>query len=302
MAAFRLVVPDGLDRCLDVLKAHAGEATVLAGGTDLSVLVRSGIKSPDLVVWIGKLRELRRSGRDAHCAETAECDTEGAGSRVCFGPGLTHSEIASHSDLGAVQALRKAASSVGSPQVRNAGTAGGNLANASPAADLYPPLLVLEAALEVRSAGRRRTVGIEDFVKGPGRTALGPDELLTGIAFREPGPKTVSDFVKVGLRNAVAISVASAAILASSEGDRFGLVRVACGAVAPLPIRMRRVEALLEGERLTPDLVREVEEAAARECDPITDMRASREYRRHVVGVIVSRLVESAWHDLRGRA
>ncbi|MFZ1947737.1 MAG: FAD binding domain-containing protein, partial [bacterium] len=135
MTAFRLVVPVGLDHCLDVLEAHAGEAAVLAGGTDLSVLVRSGLKAPGLFVWVGKLQDLRRCGREAPC--------------ISFGPGLTHREIASHPDLGAVGALRKAASSVGSPQVRNVGTAGGNLANASPAADLYPPLLVLEAALEV---------------------------------------------------------------------------------------------------------------------------------------------------------
>ncbi|MFZ1946137.1 MAG: xanthine dehydrogenase family protein subunit M, partial [bacterium] len=155
---------------------------------------------------------------------------------------------------------------------------------------------------EVGSTGRRRSVGIEDFIRGPGLTAIRPNELLTGISFREPGRETFSDFVKVGLRNAVAISVANAAILASLKGGRFAEARVACGAVAPRPMRMRRVEALLKGESLTPELLREIERAAAGECDPITDLRASREYRRHVVGVIVSRLVEGAWHNLRGAA
>jgi CO/xanthine dehydrogenase FAD-binding subunit len=108
----------------------------------------------------------------------------------------------------------------------------------------------------------------------------------------------------VGLRNAVAISVASAAISATraAGGDgRFEEVKVACGAVASRPLRMRGVEALLRGQALTPDLVREVEAVAARECDPITDIRASADYRRRVAGVIVSRLVEAAWEGLRRR-
>jgi CO/xanthine dehydrogenase FAD-binding subunit len=288
MGAFDLVVPASLDQCLGFLEAHAEDAAVLAGGTDLGVAVRWGVKAPRAIVWVGRLQELGQFDR--------------SGGRISFGPGFTHREIAGHRDLLSAETLRKAARSVGSPQVRNVATAGGNLANASPAADLYPPLLVLEAAIEVRSARKRSTVSVGDFVKGPGATALGPGELITGVSFQEPGRETFSDFVKIGLRNAVAIWVANAAILASLDRDRFATVRIACGAVAPKPKRMPRVEALLAGSGLTAELLREVEETAAGECDPITDIRASREYRRHVAGVIVARLVETAWHNLRGSA
>ena len=125
-----------------------------------------------------------------------------------------------------------------------------------------------------------------------------PDELISGISFEKPGAGFYTDFAKIGLRNAVAISVASAAIVARAANGGLEDVRLACGAVADRPIRMRRAEALLEGAPPTAELAREAGEAASRECDPITDIRATAEYRRHVVGVIVSRLVEAAWHDL----
>jgi len=292
MAEFDLVAPDSIAGVLEALERFGADATVLAGGTDLAVQFRSGARSPRVVIWLGKVGELRRVFEED--------------GRLTVGSTVTHSELAAHGALQGRPVLARAAASVGSPQVRNAGTAGGNIANASPAADLAPALLVLDAEVRLASAGAERRLPLEDFIRGPGLTAARPNEIITGIAL---GPSSGSgspgaffcDFAKVGLRNAVAISVASAAIAATLDGDRFGAVRIACGAVAPTPIRMRGAEALLRGQALTPELLGEVEAAVARECDPITDVRASADYRRRVAAVTVSRLVEAAWGNLGGR-
>jgi carbon-monoxide dehydrogenase medium subunit len=259
----------------------------MAGGTDLSVLFRAKAKTPAVVVWLGKAESLRGARESNGTME--------------LGPLVTHSELARLPTLAGIASLAKAASGVGSPQIRNVGTVGGNLANASPA-DLYPPLLTLDARLELASVRRNRTVRLEDFATGPGSTALEPNEIITGVVFDKPVGKLHCDFTKIGLRNALAISVASAAVAAWAAGGKFEDVRIACGAVAPRPTRMREVERLLRGEALTPRLLSEVEAAASRACDPITDLRATGAYRRHVLGVIVSRLVEGAWRSLSGQA
>ena len=284
MPEFELIRPESLDHCLRSLRQYSGEAALIAGGTDLHVLMRAKTRQPRMLIAIGGVPELRfvRAGDGG----------------ISFGSALTPAEIAADRTLGRVHALKHAASSIGSPQIRNVGTAGGNLANASPAGDLYPPLLALGARVIVRSVDGERDLDLEDFVRGPGITALRPDELISGISFEKPGAGFYTDFAKIGLRNAVAISVASAAIVARAANGGLEDVRLACGAVADRPIRMRRAEALLEGAPPTAELAREAGEAASRECDPITDIRATAEYRRHVVGVIVSRLVEAAWHDL----
>lgn len=279
-----VVIPENMEHCLETLESHAGDAVPIAGGTDLRVLMRAGAEEPPVLVWLGSLAGLRFIREDS--------------GKISIGPIVTHAEVAHARVLDRIASLRKAAAAVGSPQIRNVGTAGGNLANASPAADLYPPLLTLDAEVVVKSRRGDRTIGLEDFAEGPGATDLGYDEIIAAIRFDAPPEGTYTDFNKLGLRNAVAISVANAAIFARAKGGRFDEVRIACGAVAPKAIRMRAVEDLLRGEDLTAELLREVAAATSGVCDPITDLRASADYRRRVAAVIVSRLVEDAWSNL----
>jgi CO/xanthine dehydrogenase FAD-binding subunit len=286
MFEFDCIRARDLGEALAALARGGAEAAVLAGGTDLHVLMRSGARKPRVVVAIAGIPDLRL------CEET-----DGT---VRLGAALCHAEIARHPLLAEVGALAQAARAVGSPQIRNVGTVGGNVANASPAGDLYPPLLALEGRVGLASAASRREVALDDFVTGPGQTRLAPGEMVTGVAFSTPAGKYYSGFAKIGLRNAVAISVANCAMVATAPAGKFGDVRLACGAVAPRPIRMRKAEALLAGERLTAGLVEEVSRAASAECDPITDIRATAAYRRHVAGVLVARLVRAAWRDLTG--
>ena len=283
---FETILASDLDQCLDYLADHAGEAAVMAGGTDLFVLMRAGLKMPRFVISIGTVPGL------------GEVKVEGE--TVTLGATLTHRDLIGLDALRDVACLTTAAGSIGSPQVRNVGTLGGNVANASPAGDLLPPLLVLDAAVTLRSKRGKRRVKLEDVTTGPGMTTIEPDELLTAVDFRRPRGTYFSAYTKIGLRKALAVSVASVAIVAGSDRDRFGEVRIGCGAVAPRPIRMPEVERLLEGEKPTAELTAEAGLLAARACDPMTDIRATKEYRRHVTGVVVSRLVEKAAAELLG--
>jgi CO/xanthine dehydrogenase FAD-binding subunit len=284
MNEFEAVVAGCLEECLDALAEHGSDAAVLAGGTDLYVLMKTGMKLPRVVVSISGVQELRESAENS--------------GYVSIGGGVTHSEITRLEATAGVDCLRAGAGAVGSPQIRNAGTAGGNMANASPAADLYPPLLVMDAVLELRSRKGSREIRLEDFATGPGMTDLEPDELIASVRFTKPDGAFYSGFAKVGLRNALSVSVANAAMASTARDGRFDRVRIACGAVAPQPLRLKEVEALLSGEAPTAELIRQAAEMTSKLCDPITDIRASRDYRRHVAGVIVSRLIESASREL----
>lgn len=284
MHEFNLVRPGSVGECLDALAEHGGHASLLAGGTDLNVLMETGLKTPSTVIDLGPLGELRFLREED--------------GRHLIGATATHADVASH--FGDLSCLSLGAGSVGSPQIRNTGTVGGNLANASPSGDTYPPLLALDAV--VKLAGRRgeREVALADYATGPGETVMEPDELITEIAFAAPPEGAYTDFVKVGLRNALAISVASAAIVATGDGRAITDIRIACGAVAPRAMRLLEVEELVRGESPSPELVQEAAKSASAFCCPISDIRGTAEYRRHVTGVIVSRLVERAFRRLAG--
>jgi CO/xanthine dehydrogenase FAD-binding subunit len=288
MLRFEIIMPETIDECLDALASCGGEGAILAGGTDLHILMEAGMKQPRTVVSVGKIGELRTLS-----------DT---GGDIQIGAAVTHAELAGSGLLAELECLRIAAASIGSPQIRNMATVGGNIANASPAGDLFPPLLVMDAVVHTRSPGGRREIRLEELPTGPGMTTLLPDEIITHVRFGKPEGRFYSGFMKIGLRNALAISVASAAMFATLRDGGFGEVRIACGAVAPRPIRLRQVESLIEGKRPSKDIVVEAGTLASRECDPVTDLRATRDYRSHVTGVIVSRLVMNARRHLMGES
>jgi len=280
MTELEPLIPENLENCLEMLARHGRDARVVAGGTDLFILVKANMMTPRFVLPIGHIEELRQSSSN--------------GRTLNLGAALTHTEIANLEMLKDIPCLREAAGSVGSPQIRNVGTVGGNLANASPAADLYPPLLALDAHLEILRQGSRRMIGLDEFVRGPGMTALLPEEIIGSIVFSKPEGPFIAKHDKVGLRNALAVSITSTALVARAEDGRFRDIRVACGAVAPTPIRLHRVERLVEGESPSEGLFDEAASIAASECDPITDIRATRQYRCRATGVVVSRLLRQA--------
>ena len=301
MNEFELIRPADLGECLSALSEHGEHAALLAGGTDLHVLMDAGLRRPDYVIDLSRLSELRYLREED--------------GRCLIGAGATHADVQYGFDVtgtcgpgdsggtgmsGGLRCVSVAAGSVGSPQIRNMGTVGGNIANASPSGDIYPPLLALDATLHLKSSGGDRVVPLADFATGPGETVIGPDEIITLVEFARPPDDTYTDFVKVGLRNALAISVASAAIVARGDGSVITDLRIACGAVAPRAIRLHDVESLVVGNRPSRELVAEAGRSASAMCSPISDIRGTAEYRRHVTGTIVRRLVEDALCKLTG--
>lgn len=255
-----------------------GEATLLAGGTDL--MLRAG--------YGRRLVNLRRVS-ELTGIEVGE-------SRVRLGALVTVTEVLESDTLrAAVPLLVDTADRFASPQIRNAATLGGNIANASPAADLVVPLLALDAEAELAAwrddAVTTRRLPLAEVITGPGTTVIGADEILTGVAFDRPPEGHVGGFLKSGPRPALEIAVVSAALTGVLREGALHQARIALGSVAPTPIRAAAAEAVLEGRALTPEVVDAAAQAAAAEAAPIDDVRGSAWYRRHLVRVYVERLL-----------
>jgi len=173
--------------------------------------------------------------------------------------------------------------------VRNRATIVGNVCRASPSADTLPPLIADGAQVTIHGGSGERRVGLEDFFTGPGKTVLKPDELVTEIRVPAPEPRTGKVYIKHGRRKAMELATVGVAV-SLSENE----IRIVLGAVAPTPIRARRAEALLRGKTLNDELIEKAAEAAASESRPISNVRASAEYRREMVGVLTRRALQQA--------
>jgi CO/xanthine dehydrogenase FAD-binding subunit len=257
-----VVTPRSLEEALDV-KAELPDARFVQGGTDVLVELNFDRSRPAALVNLNEVAELRGWRRD--------------GGAVVLGAGLTYAEAMRGEVASLFPALAEASRTVGSPQIRNRGTLGGNLGTASPAGDALPPLLVEGAVVEVASVRGARSLPLEEFLVGVKRNALADDELVTGVRLQPGGaPQT---FMKVGPRNAMVIAVCSLAVLVDREG---GVVRAAFGSAAPTA---RLVSVPLEDAGSLADAV-----AAA--TSPIDDVRGSADYRRHALRVLAGRALE----------
>lgn len=282
-----VLLPSRLDDALAALDADP-TAHVLAGGTDVMVEVNFGHRRPPSVVALDRIAELRTVAVDA-----------GAGT-IRLGAGVTFTTLLADPVATLVPALAEAARTVGSPQIRNAATIGGNLGTCSPAGDALPVLSALDAVVELASAHGRRDLAVGEFMVGVKRTALVPGELVVAVTL--PRLDGWQGYAKVGTRNAMVISVVSACLALDRRGRS---VRFAMGAVGPTVLRAAEAEAWL-AERLdwsTAGAVDATERAglaaefgrlAAGEARPIDDHRSTADYRRHAVGVLGARLVERA--------
>ncbi len=276
---FDLVIPDSLAEALDALSAEG--AAPLAGGTSLLVDMRARRAGPKTLVSLAGLPELRAIAR-----------REG---EIIVGGGITVSELLGDPIIAEeAPALREAAAAFGGALVRNAATVAGNLCFGSPAADLAPPLLALDARVVLESAAGSRSVALEDFFEGVRLTARRSGEIVTELRWTPPPPGSASRFFKLGLRKGDAIAVVGVAVSLSVESGACTRARIALGAVAPKVIRAHAAESALIGETLTPEVIDEAAHQAVAACAPIDDIRASADYRRHIVEVLTRRLVAQA--------
>ena len=280
-----VTIATSIDDACAALDSDPG-ALVIAGGTDLMVEVNRGTRSVGNVVAVDRVPELQG------------WSLEGDRSNVLrLGAGTTCADLAEPSLAELVPALAQAARTVGSPQIRNAATLGGNLATASPAGDMLPVLAALDAEVELRSSTGTRHLPLDEFVVGVKVNALVPGELITAI--RVPVLDGPQEFLKVGTRNAMVIAVTSLALVVDRPGRT---VRVALGSVAPVPVRAIEAEVLaaercdFDGMCVPSDEV--VDRFAVLVADaarPIDDHRGSAAYRRHAVGVLARRAIRRAF-------
>jgi CO/xanthine dehydrogenase FAD-binding subunit len=263
--------------------SSATDVTLLAGGTDLMVDLNFGRKRPERVVAIDRVPELAQLERNGH---------------IRMGAGVTYTRMLSE-DPGSV-ALREAARTVGSPQIRNTGTLGGNIATSSPAGDTLPVLAALDATIVLRSARGERRVKFTEFMTGPKKNVRRADELVVAAEWEDAGP--AQTFMKVGTRNAMVIAVAGLALVVDRARRRVGIGLGSCG---PTILRAAAAEnfaaALLEAhgwERHLEPSAAELNEfgrLVATAARPIDDVRGTAAYRRHVLAVMGARALARVW-------
>ncbi len=279
-----VAVPHSLDEAVRLLGDHP-DAMLLAGGTDAMVEINDGHRRPDdLVIALNRVSDLRSWRHDPSTGT------------VTIGAGVTYTELMQQPLAELLPALAEASRTVGSPQIRNAGTLGGNLGTCSPAGDGLPVLSALDADIRLVSATGERTISVHDLMVGVKRTSLEPGEIIAEIVLR------VRDgwqgYAKVGVRNAMVIAVASACLAVDTGSRR---VAIALGSVGPTIIRCTDAEAQLSAavdwasDSVSPDALAEFGSLVSAASTPITDHRSSADYRRHAVGVLGARLARRAF-------
>ncbi len=267
--------PNTLGEALSIL-GEGRNTHILAGGTDILLKLEQDKYQRCSLVDITGIDSL--SGISA--SETG----------LWIGAATKLSDIAKSGQLtGAYQVLASAASLIGSPQIRNMATIGGNLCNASPSADMSAPLLVLEAQLEISSAAQKRLVPLADFFSGPSKTVLEPGEMLTALHIPAPEHGSAATYCKHSTRGAMDLAVAGVSVLLwRLEGQYHA--RIGLAAVSPTPIRVYQAEQLISGAKsLDDELISSAANSAAETCRPISDIRASAEYRKALVGELTVR-------------
>ena len=277
--------PTTIEEAVEALKKHPG-AKPLAGGTDLIPKMKQKLIEPKHVVNLKKIPEMGV--------------IEDRGDAVYIGAAVKLSEIEkSETVRRRLPLLSSCVKSIGSVQIRNMGTLGGNVCNASPAADGALGLMALEATVHIAGPGRKRQVEAKDLFEGPGLTVLGEDEIVTGFTVTVPTEDTGTCFISVG-RTALDISTISIAVALTMDGDRVKDAKIALGSVAPTPLRLLDVEKQLKGKTLTEKLVEDTARKVSESIKPITDLRGTAEYRREASKGIAVEALTKAWRE--GRA
>lgn len=282
--------PKGLKEALRILSELKGKAKVIAGGTDLIVNMKKGVAAPACLVSLKGIGAL--NGVDI--GKTA----------VEIGSRVTVSELASSGVItGSLPVLARAASSIGSPLIRNRATIGGNIATARPAADLPPALMVLGAKVELKGKGKKRTVPLDRFFTGPGKTVMDDDEILTRIIIPGVHPLTGADYIKLGHRAALEIAIVAVAsrITLDGPGGPIKDARIVLSAVAPKAVHAVSAEKMLVGERPSDELFSEAAKRAMDDASPVDDIRGGAAYRRKMVGILTKRTLHGALQAVRGR-
>lgn len=280
ISEINMVSPKNVEECLQILANKEEDKSIyfLAGGTDAVVRMKNNVMRPHLWMNIKNIGELR------YIREEDD--------RIHIGPMTTHTDIINSPLLQEkADVLVAAANEVGAIQLQNQGTIGGNIGTASPAGDTIPTLYVLDAKIELSSLTKKRLINVEDFFVGPGRTVQQDDEMITDIIIRRQEENEIGIFEKLGPRKAQSIAIVNCAIsLIMGEGDRECLGgKIAFGSVGPTIIRTFKCENMLKLTVLDDTNIENIAAAAWKEVMPISDVRATAKYRRHMATSLLKR-------------
>ena len=282
MKSFDYHTPQSMREAVVLLGALGDRACLLAGGTDLLVEMKENIKQPTDIVDLKHLPGLARLSFDPKTG-------------LDIGAMVTVSQVAASDPVQRhYPALAYAAAKLGSPQVRNLATVAGNICRAAPSADTPPPLIAAGAKVCIFGPQGGREVRLEDFFTGPGQTVLSSDEILQSISVPCPEPHSGAAYIKHGRRKAMELAAVGVAASLTLDGEKCSRVRIVLGAVAPTPMRAGRAEKLLEHKAIDQAAIEAAAKLAMEESKPISDVRASAEYRRDMVGVLTNRALTRA--------
>ncbi|MDP2663174.1 MAG: FAD binding domain-containing protein [Dehalococcoidia bacterium] len=289
MVRFEYLEASTIKEAVSLLSRYREEATAIAGGTDLVVQMRYGDLAPKYLINLKTIRGLDYISEESGGLRIGALATIRA---VETSPLIKER----------FGVLAQAAHLLGSVQVRNLATIGGNLCHAAPSADTAPPLLALGAKAKLTGPDGTRTLPLEDFFEGPSKTALKEGEILIELQAPTPAPRSGGVYLKHSIRRAMDIAfIGTAVVVEMANGHGICKdIRIALGAVAPVPMRALKAEAHLRGKKLEEGLLREAGEIASQECNPISDIRCSAEHRREIVKVFVRRATQQA-AELAGR-
>ena len=279
--------PESLEAAVGLLAAASGDARLLAGGTDLLVQLRAGMIEPELVVDIKTIPELRTIAAEA------------GGFRV--GAAVSGAELGEHADLRqAWPGVVESAELIGSTQIQGRASMGGNLCNASPAADTIPALIAAEAVARIIGPNGVREVPVEEICTGPGQTSLAKGEIVTSLLLPKRPKRAGDAYLRFIPRTEMDIAVVGAGVCLALDGDgTCGAARVALGAVTARPILVPEAGEALVGTRLEEPALARLAEAASAACKPIDDKRGTKEYRIKVAGVLARRAAQQAFKRAR---
>lgn len=286
---FEYYAPKASVEALELVKRLGSRAKVLAGGTDLLNMMKERLIKPECLVDINNIEEYKgiyyEPGKGAVIGSTTKVSE------------VEHSAIIREK----YYALYQAAGELGSVQVRNMATIGGNSCHASPAAETPTPLVALGARVVLSSISGTREMPLEEFITGNRETALAEGEILTKFILPEPAPKSASRYGYIGLRDAMEIDAVNAAVnlVVDEDGRTIKALRFVMGSVFPRPLLSKEVPAILVGKELNDDLLEKAAQATTAEAKPISDIRASAEYRSEVLPVLARRLLQEAYDAAR---
>ncbi len=282
LSHFEYRAPKTLEEAIELLESGGPEARLMAGGTDLVMKMKHGAVKPRLVIALKKI-----GGLDGIAFSEKSGLTIGATALLA--------DVASHPDIVEhYPAIAEAARGTANVQVRNMGTVVGNLCNASPAADNAPTLLAMGTTVHVRGPGGKRDIGLEQFFKGPGLTALKGAEIVTSISVPSPLPHTGAAYLSLSARGKLDCTAVGAAAVVTMKNTVCEDVRLFIAACGPTPLRAPGAEGILRGKEVTDELLETAGEKACGEASPITDLRASADYRTRIIAVLTSRAIKAA--------